>query len=32
MPHREMEKSARDLDQERNFRDLGYTGEAREPK
>jgi arylsulfatase A-like enzyme len=32
MPHREMEKSARDLEQERNFRALGYTGEERKPR
>jgi len=32
MPQREMEHSERDLDQERRFRELGYTGEDYEPK
>jgi arylsulfatase A-like enzyme len=32
MPHREMEHSARDLDQERLFRRFGYTGEDKKPK
>ena len=32
MPVRAMEHSARDVDQERLFRQLGYTGEERPPK
>ncbi len=32
MPHREMERSARDIDQERNFKNLGYTGNDTAPR
>jgi arylsulfatase A-like enzyme len=32
MPKREMERSPRDLEEERRFRELGYTGEDFKPK